>query len=63
MRFYTSETSDGTETNHGSVALETDGYSDCRFSGRLMRYRVEAPFDQDFRVGDMQLKARVGGDR
>jgi hypothetical protein len=63
MRFFTSQTPDGTETDQGSSALTSSGYSDVRFSGRYMRYRVEAPFDQDFRVGDMQLKARTGGDR
>jgi len=63
MRFFTSQTPDGTETDQGASALTSSGYSDVRFSGRYMRYRVEAPFDQDFRVGDMQLKARTGGDR
>jgi len=63
MRFYSSETPDSTETNQGSVALTSTGYSDVRFSGRYIRYRVEAPFDQDFRVGEMMLKAQTGGDR
>ncbi len=63
MRFYTSQTPDGTETDQGESRLTESGYSDVRFSGRYMRYRVEAPFDQDFRVGDMQLKAKTGGDR
>ena len=48
MRFFTSQTPDGTETDQGSSALTSTGYSDVRFSGRYMRYRVEAPFDQDF---------------
>ena len=63
MRFFSSETPQGTETDHGASALTTSGYTDVRFSGRYMRYRVESAFDQDFRVGDMQLKATTGGDR
>ena len=63
LRFYSSETPDSSETDQGSVALTSTGYSDVRFSGRYMRYRVEAPFDQDFRVGEMMLKAKTGGDR
>ena len=63
MRFFSSETPQGTETDHGASALTTSGYTDVRFSGRYMRYRVESAFDQDFRVGDMQLRATTGGDR
>lgn len=51
------------DTEHGPYYPAPDGYTDVRFSGRQAVLRIEAPFDQDFRIGTLRLDAIPGGTR
>jgi hypothetical protein len=43
--------------------LESDGYTDTRFVGREAVLRVESPFDQEWRFGEVRLDATASGSR
>jgi len=54
---------DETPLVKGPYTLEKDGYTDTRFMGRQALLRVESPFDQEWRLGDIRFDASVGGKR
>ena len=43
--------------------LSTDGYTDTRFTGRQALLRVESPFDQEWRFGEVRFDATQAGKR
>jgi len=59
----TAETPDGVGVTKGAYNLEPDGYTDTRFSGRQVLLKIEAPFDQDFRFGDLRFEVKPSGRR
>jgi len=64
FKVYSALNSDSTETVSDSYALGTDGYTHLRETGRQLRLKILAPFDQDFEVS-VPLRAQVsaGGRR
>ena len=46
-----------------STSLSTTGYTDIRVSGRQMRLKVKAPFDQDFEINTLRADVAQGGKR
>ena len=52
-----------TGTTHGPFILEGDGYSDCRFTDRQAFLKVESPFDQEWRFGEVRFEAAASGKR
>ena len=56
-------TPDGDSTTHGPFALQSDGYTDARFSGREGIMKIESGFDQEWRFGTVRLDARLTGTR
>ena len=57
------QTPDGASTEKGPYPLESDGYTDTRFVGRQAVLRVESPFDQEWRFGEVRFDASVSGSR
>lgn len=57
------QTPDGASTEKGPYPLESDGYTDTRFVGRQAVLRVESPFDQEWRFGDIRFDAAASGSR
>ena len=47
----------------GAYDLTSDGYTDTRFTGRQALLRVESPFDQVWRFGEIRFDASVSGER
>jgi hypothetical protein len=47
----------------GAYDLTPDGYTDTRFTGRQALLRVESPFDQEWRFGEVRFDAAVSGER
>ena len=47
----------------GPYTLESDGYTDTRFIGRQALLRVESPFDQEWRFGELRFDASAAGKR
>ena len=47
----------------GAYDLTSDGYTDTRFTGRQALLRVESPFDQEWRFGEVRFDAAVSGER
>ena len=47
----------------GPYTLEADGYTDTRFIGRQALLRVESPFDQEWRFGELRFDATAAGKR
>ena len=47
----------------GPYVLETDGYTDSRFTGRQALLRIESPFDQEWRFGEIRFDATQAGER
>ena len=47
----------------GAYDLTSDGYTDTRFTGRQALLRVESPFDQEWRFGEIRFDAAVSGER
>ena len=54
---------DSTPLVKGPYNLEADGYTDTRFIGRQALLRVESPFDQEWRFGELRFDASVAGKR
>ena len=50
FKVYSAVNSDSTETESSLYALGTDGYTHLRESGRHLRLKICAPFDQDFEI-------------
>ena len=63
MKATVADTPDGTGTEKGPYALESDGYTDTRFTGRQTYLKVESPFDQEWRFGEVRFDAAVSGSR
>lgn len=63
LKFSTADNPDTTPTVKGPFPLDADGYVDTRFNGRQIQFRVEGPFDTDWRVGEMRVEASPGGTR
>lgn len=63
FKLYTRMTPEGAERAFGPYTPRTDGYVDCRVSGRDLRIRVEAAEDDDWSIGRMRLKVAAGGKR
>ena len=63
MEVTSGKTPDAPGTTHGPFPLEGDGYTDCRFTDRQTFLRVESPFDQDWRFGEVRFEANKAGRR
>ena len=63
MKVVTSSTPDETGVTQGPFTLESDGYTDCRFTDRQVFLKVESPFDQEWRFGEVRFDASVSGKR
>ena len=63
MKVVTGKTPDASGNTHGPFILESDGYSDCRFTDRQAFLRVESPFDQEWRFGEVRFEAAASGKR
>ena len=53
----------GEETNFGSFAFNSDGYTDARFSARQVQMKIEGSVTQDFQVGKIRLDVQPRGRR
>lgn len=62
MRFKSRFAPEGAETTHGPYTISSQ-YTDVRFSGRQVSFRVEGVQLSDWRVGDFRLEAVAGGRR
>ncbi len=56
-------TADSDEYKSEIYDLQPDGYTDTRITGRQLSLRIEAPYDQDFEIGDLRAEATLGGRR
>jgi hypothetical protein len=63
LKTTTADTPDGTGIEKGPYILENDGYTDTRFAGRQAFLKVESPFDQEWRFGEVRFDASVAGGR
>jgi hypothetical protein len=64
MRAFTRQTRDDpVEYAEGPFVPATDGWVECRFSGRDIRLRVEGREDAPWSVGRMRFDAKPGGGR
>lgn len=63
MKVTVADTPDKTGIEKGPYTLETDGYTDTRFVGRQTFLRVESPFDQEWRFGEVRFDAAASGSR
>ena len=63
MKIVTGKTPDAPGDTHGPFTLESDGYTDCRFTDRQAILRVESPFDQEWRFGEVRFEAAASGKR
>tara|TARA_R110000822_G_scaffold67870_3_gene165209 strand:- start:1714 stop:3753 length:2040 start_codon:yes stop_codon:yes gene_type:complete len=54
---------DSTPIVEGAYDLTADGYTDTRFTGRQALLRVESPFDQEWRFGEVRFDATQAGKR
>jgi hypothetical protein len=63
FRAYTRDTRDAADAEAGPFVPRSDGWTDCRFSGRDIRLRVEATQDADWGIGEMRFDVKPGGRR
>jgi len=63
MQCVIADTPDETGVTQGPFTLENDGYTDCRFTGRQTFLKVESPFDQEWRFGEVRFSAATSGRR
>jgi hypothetical protein len=63
FKVYSALNSDSTETVSSSYSLGTDGYTHLRETGRHLRLKILAPFDQDFEIGPFRVQVSAGGKR
>ena len=47
----------------GPYDLQNDGYTDTRFTGRQATIRIESPYDQEWRFGEIRLDYSQAGER
>jgi len=62
LEVLTANTPDSSEVST-SAPLSTTGYTDLRASGRQMRLKFNAPFDQDFEINTIRADIAQGGRR
>ena len=64
FKVYSALNSDSDETVSGSYSLGTDGYTHLRETGRQLRLKIQAPFDQDFEISTpLRVEVTAGGKR
>lgn len=63
FKVYSALNSDSSETESSSYSLGTDGYTHLRETGRQIRLKMQAPFDQDFEIGSLRAEVSAGGKR
>ena len=63
FKVYSALNSDTAETVSDSYSLSTDGYTHLRETGRQLRLKIHAPFDQDFEIGPIRAQVSAGGKR
>lgn len=63
FRFFTRDTLDGAETEHGPYLARPDGYVDTRFTARDARMRITATRNAGWRVGKMRMLVSPRGKR
>ena len=63
FKVYSALNSDSDETVSDSYALGTDGYTHLRETGRQLRLKILAPFDQDFEISALRAQVSPGGRR
>ena len=63
FKVYSALNSDSDETVSSSYAIGTDGYTHLRETGRHLRLKIQAPFDQDFEIGPMRAQVSAGARR
>lgn len=63
FKAYSALNSDSDETESSSYALGTDGYTHLRETGRQLRLKIQAPFDQDFEVASLRASISAGARR
>ena len=56
-------TPDSSQYQSSIYDLQDSGFTDVRVTGRQLTLRIEAPFDQDFEIGDLRASATLGGKR
>jgi hypothetical protein len=59
----TKNTPNGAETAWGPYPMRSDGYTDCRFTGRQMKMNVSQTADGLWQFGNMRFDANVAGRR
>ena len=63
MRFKTSMTPTGTESESSNYEVADDGYTDVRETGRQFKFRVESGWDQSWSLGQIRASISTGGRR
>ena len=63
FKVYSALNSDAAESESSNYSLSTDGYTHLRESGRQLRLKIQAPFDQDFEIGPIRALVSAGGKR
>jgi hypothetical protein len=63
LTFYAEYTPEGTERTFGPYSLRSNGYADCRVTGREARMRLSATQDGDWGVGKVRLDVTPGSGR
>jgi len=63
FKVYSALNADSDESVSSSYSLGTDGYTHLRETGRQLRLKIQAPFDQDFEIGPCRVSVSAGGKR
>ena len=63
MKFKTSMTPTGTESESSNYEVADDGYTDVRETGRQFKFRVESGWDQSWSLGQIRASISTGGRR
>jgi hypothetical protein len=63
MKFKTSMTPTGTESESSNYEVADDGYTDVRETGRQFKFRVESGWDQSWSLGQIRADISTGGRR
>ena len=63
LKYDTAFTPDSNDTTRGPFSLNADGYTDVRFTARQIKFKVEGPYDTDWRLGDLRIDAVGAGKR
>ena len=63
MKFKTSMTPTGTESESSNYEIADDGYTDVRETGRQFKFRVESGWDQSWSLGQIRASISTGGRR